>query len=1128
MQCSQCQSENPPGAKFCVECAHPLARRCAACGADAPPRAKFCPECAAPLTTTSQAAAPAPRSYTPKHLADKILQSKAALEGERKQVTVLFADVKGSMELAEQLDPEEFSQIMSRFFRILSEGVERFEGFVDKFTGDGIMALFGAPIAHEDHAERACYAALHLQDELRRYADELRRTQGLSFSVRMGLNSGEVVVGTIGDDLRMDYTAQGHTVGLAARMEQLAEPGKSLLTEATAKLVAGYFAVRDLGPFTIKGVGQPLHVHELEGLGQLRTRLDVSRTRGFSKFVGRHEEMAALDAAIARAQAGHGQVVGVVAEAGTGKSRLCFELLERCRARGIAVYESRCAAHGKMIPFLPILDLFRAYYGVNERDSDQTAREKIAGRMLLLDETLREALPLVFDFMGVPDPDRPAPQMDPEARQRHLGAIIKHIMHARSRREPAVTLLEDLHWIDGSSDVVVTMLVEATAGTRSLLLVNFRPEYHAAWMQQSYYQQLPLLPLGEQAVTELLGELLGADASLNGLPERIRERTGGNPFFIEEVARSLIDERVLVGGVLTRPVTEIRIPATVQAVLAARIDRLAEDEKRILQTAAVIGKEFAEPVLRRVTSTVGEGGGPTDLAATLRALTQAEFLHEQALYPEVEYVFKHPLTQEVAYHSQLSTRRAITHGAAARAVAERYADSLDEHAALIAYHWESAGELLMAAQWYKRAAEWVTTSDVAATHRHWERVRDLAGAVPESPATLALGIAAHVELVNLGWRLGIDAEERGAVFAAGRKLAEQANDVRSLALMLSNYALGGGNTADQAFAYYTEATRLAAQTNDAELRAAVGCMLGPHANNGRLRDVLKLAEDVLDLAGADPHIGAAILHFNPVGWLFTLKGLVKSWMGRIGEVLQEFDRAAQLTNQYGESIDRFLFHWNRSHAACLTGEAALALDHARRAAELADKVGGHMLGSGVWATLGRALMLNDAWDEAVVVLDRALATTTRRLGMAFSAGSPQLAACYFEQGAVEKARLLVDETIAATRRTGAKLTELEAQLVCADILLRAEGASAGSAAECAIARAETLAQETGALIYLPRALVARSRLTGLQNDGAERDRYLAEAQRLCTEMGVPALAKQLAKELGALISAPAPRVTPSK
>ena len=368
MNCPTCTAALPDDAAFCGQCGSALRseRSCARCGKANTPEMRFCLGCGNPLSPT--APEHAPRTYTPQHLAEKILASKSALEGERKQVTVLFADVKGSMELAERLDPEEWHGIMDRFFQLLTDGVHRFEGTVNQYTGDGVMALFGAPIAHEDHAQRACWAALHLRDALRAYADELRLSRGLNFSVRTGLNSGEVVVGRIGDDLRMDYTAQGHTVGLAQRMEQIAEPGCVYLTGHTAALVHGFFRLRDLGPLTVKGVRDPLRVYELEGVGSLRTKLDVSRARGFSRFVGREGETAALEAALARATQGDSQVVGVVADAGVGKSRLCFEFSQRCRARGLAVHEAHAVAHGKAIPFFTLLEYLRGYFGISERD----------------------------------------------------------------------------------------------------------------------------------------------------------------------------------------------------------------------------------------------------------------------------------------------------------------------------------------------------------------------------------------------------------------------------------------------------------------------------------------------------------------------------------------------------------------------------------------------------------------------------------------------------------------------------------------------------------------------------------------------------------------------------------------
>ena len=680
MRCPACEHLNPEGSRFCNRCGANLATPSANL-ATAP----------ASLATAPSTPRDAPRHYTPRHLADKILTTRSALEGERKQVTVLFADVKGSLDLAAQLDPEEWHRIMDRFFQILASGVHRFEGTINQYTGDGIMALFGAPIAHEDHARRACYAALHLTDELRRYADELRLHQELSFSVRMGLNSGEVVVGRIGDDLRMDYTAQGQTVGLAARMEQLAEPGKVFLTRSTAELVRGFFELRDLGDASVRGAEAPVRIYKLEGIGTLRTRLDVSRTRGFSRFVGREEEMARLEVVLEHAIDGEGSVVALIGDPGVGKSRVGFEFLERCRERGLLVYRGHALSHARSVPFLPVLELMRDYFGISEQDSDETARDKIAGRAVRLDQSIADALPILFDFLGVPDPSQPAPLTDPSARESRLFEVVSRLLQARSAREPTVLMIDDLHWIDSGSERFIGHLVDSLPQTRTLLLLIFRPEYRAPWAARPYYQELSLAPLPPAATAQLLAELLGADSSVRKLPDLIEQRTEGNPFFIEEVVHALVDSGALVGprGAhrLALPIEELRVPDSVQALLAARIDRLPEAEKRLLQTASVIGKQFGEALIETVAELPR-----LELAVLLQRLLAGEFIYEEALYPEPEYSFKHPLTQEVTYATQLRNSRTRTHAAVARAIGASDPAKVDEQSALIAHHWEAAGE----------------------------------------------------------------------------------------------------------------------------------------------------------------------------------------------------------------------------------------------------------------------------------------------------------------------------------------------------------------------------------------------------------------------------------------------------
>ena len=594
----------------------------------------------------------------------------------------------------------------------------------------GVLALFGAPIAHEDHARRACLAALHIRDSVPIFAEEVRSRHNVQFEIRMGLNSGEVMIGRVSDDFNMDDTAFGHDVGLAQRMESVAEPGQICLSEHTARLVEGYFQLRNRGRVQVKGVVEAVGVFELEGLRAFRSRLDHARSRGLSTFVWRDHDMALLEAALERAQSDCGQVVGVMAEAGTGKSRLCAEFLDRCPSRGFLVLEGHGVAHGKAIPMLPMLELWRAYFGIDSGDSPESTRAKIAGRLLLMDEGYREVLPFIFDLFGVPDPANPTPAINPEQRKKRLHGVVKQVMHdpAHGGAGTRVILLEDLHWFDGASDAFLETTVESLPATHDLLLVNFRPEYQAHWMQRSYYQHLPLQPLGADAIRVLLSDHLGQDPSVAALPEMIQDRTKGNPFFIEEALQSLVESGHLTGvrGAcrLTKAVAALDVPASVQTVLASRIDRLAEHEKQLLQTAAVIGKRFSEVLLRRVLSRIA----PLSEAAldqALAGLVATEFLYEAAVWPAVEYAFKHPLTQEVAQRSQLRARLIRVHVAVALAL-EEAGDNLDERAAEIAHHWAETEEKGRAALWHRRAAVWAGLSDPQEALRNWRRARELA------------------------------------------------------------------------------------------------------------------------------------------------------------------------------------------------------------------------------------------------------------------------------------------------------------------------------------------------------------------------------------------------------------------
>jgi class 3 adenylate cyclase/tetratricopeptide (TPR) repeat protein len=689
MQCTRCGGDNLEGMKFCIECAAPLVRRCPQCDFANPPQAKFCGQCAAALSGPPPALSPVPPQpplrYTPGHLAEKILTSRSALEGERKQVTVLLADLKGSMELLADRDPEEARALLDPVLERMMESVHRYEGTVNQVMGDGIMALFGAPIAHEDHAVRACYAALAMQEAIGRYREEMRHTHGIEVHIRVGLNSGAVVVRAIDSSLHMDYTAVGQTTHLAARMEQLATPGSIRVTADTLRLVEGYVEVKPLGPVPVKGLPEPVEVYELVRAGPVRSRLQASAARGLTRFVGRGTELEQLHQALARAAAGHGQVVAGVGEPGVGKSRLFYEFTRSHHTHGWLHLASHSVSYGKATAYLPVIDLLKGYCGIDPQDDARRRREKVTGKLLTLDRALEPMLPAILALLEVPVEDPQWQASDPPQRRRHTLEAVKRLLLRESQVQPLVLVFEDLHWIDSETQALLDTLIDSLPTVRLLLLVNYRPEYQHGWGSKTYYTQLRLDPLPPASAEDFLQALLGDDPSLAPLKQLLIERTQGNPFFLEESVRTLVETGVLVGAPgayrLAQALPTIQVPATVQAVLAARIDRLPPAEKRLLQTAAVIGTEVPFPLLQAIAEL-----SEAEVHRGLAHLQAAEFLYETSLFPELAYTFKHALTHEVAYGSLLQGRRRVLHNWIVELLEQLAPERLAEQVERLAYH----------------------------------------------------------------------------------------------------------------------------------------------------------------------------------------------------------------------------------------------------------------------------------------------------------------------------------------------------------------------------------------------------------------------------------------------------------
>jgi class 3 adenylate cyclase/tetratricopeptide (TPR) repeat protein len=718
-------------------------------------------------------------------------QTAAATDGERKTVTALFADIKGSMELMEDLDPEEARAIVDPALKLMIDTVRRYDGYIVQSTGDGIFALFGAPVAYEDHPQRALHAALRMQQELRRYSARLMAEGGAPVETRIGVNTGEVVVRALETGAgHVEYTPIGHTTNLASRLQAVAPTRSIAISEQTRKLVEGYFQLKALGPTKVKGVSEPVNVYEVTGLGPLRTRLQRSASRGLSKFVGRAAEMEAMRHALELAKTGRGQIVAAVGEPGVGKSRLFFEFKAKCRS-GCLVLETFSVSHGKASAYLPVIDLLKNYFEIEGEDDDRKRREKVNGKVLTLDRSLEDTLPHLFSLLGIAESTSGRAEglagmmaMDRQSQRPRMLDAVKRLLLRESLAQPVIVEFEDLHWIDGETQGLLNLLADSIASARILMLVNYRPEYAHQWGSKTYYTQLRLDPLGRESAEEMLSALLGEGEDLLPLKRLIIDRTERNPFFMEEIKEALFEQGVLArnGGVrLAKPMTEVRLPPTVQGVLVSRIDRLRREEKELLQTAAVIGKEFPLSLIRKVA-----GSADADLERMLSELQVAEFIYEQPAVSDPEYTFKHALTQEVAYGLLLNERRKELHRRIAAAIESLHGERLEDHYAELAHHYSRAGESAKAMHYLGLAGEqafarWAYAEAIANLTPGLELPRTLS----ESPARdqqelrMRLTLASALFVVT-----GPASNEAAAAFSRAYELCRRDGESPDLVLAL--------------------------------------------------------------------------------------------------------------------------------------------------------------------------------------------------------------------------------------------------------------------------------------------------------------------------------------------------------
>jgi len=1124
MRCPRCEAANPGGARFCEDCGTRLVQTCPHCRAEVSPGKSFCWSCGGQLADPATDPVLPPVAYTPAHLAERILTSKAALEGERKKITVLFADMKASMELLADRDPEEARKLLDPVLVLMMEAVHRYEGTVNRAAGDGIMALFGAPLAHEDHAVRACYAALDMQAAIRRHAEKVRRTHGVEVQIRVGLSSGEVVVGTIRSDLRMDYSVVGQTAHLAARMEQLATPGTVRLTVDTLRLAEGYFDVKSLGLVPVKGLDQPIDIYEMIGARPRRGRFDTAAARGLTRFVGRENELDALTQALARTATARGQIIAIVGEAGLGKSRLVWEVTHSDRVQGWLVLQAGSVAFGKATSYLPVVDLFKGYFGIEDRDAPPTVREKVTGKLLALDRALEGDLPAFLSLLDVPTDDLEWSTLDPPQRRRRTLDSIKRLLLRESQAQPLLVVAEDLHWADSETQAVLDELVESLPGARLLLLVNYRPEYQHAWGQRTYYGQLVLNPLPAEGAELLLAALLGSNADLEPLTRMLIKQTEGNPFFLEESVRTLVETGALTGqrGAYqqARPLQAIQVPATVQAVIAARIDRLSPTDKTLLQTASVLGKDLPLGLLQAIAE-VSED----ELRAAIGRLRAGEFLYEVGLLPDIEYTFKHALTHEVAYGSLLQDRRRALHVRIVDTVERIYPDRLAEHVDRLAHHAFQGEDWAKAVTYLQQAgAKALARSVHREAVRCFEQALTALTHLPETRETVEQAIDLRFDLRNALLPLA-EWERIEGYLRAAEVLARKLNDQRRLASMAGYMAglhLNTGGRASEVRAFAEEVEAIGASLEDVPLQVAGRYYhVWLAALSGDYRGTERLCRRLINALPGD-------LSYKRFGLVAYPAVVARTFLARALAELGAFDEGrdhGEEAVRLAEALDHpFSLIWaclNLGRLEGLRGEFNRATMPLERAVALSQEWNIAYLTPIALATLGQVYAQSGRVEEAVSRLEQALAGyASAGIGYLRSMSMVHLGEAHLLAGRLEEAWDFGTRVVAHTRERGERgqeawahrlLGEIASQRDCPDL----------AAVEAHYAASMALAAELGM-----RPLLAHCRFSLGKLHGRAGDRRAAEdfttAMNLFDEMGMRFWFEKAEAEMRALDVAEVP------